>query len=384
MKAEQLFQAIGGVESSRLMESELRMKNPPLSQKKEEPIMREKKRVRVIRNLLVAAVLVSVLAITAVAAGNSFGLREYLSELGMKDSEALEKLSVTPTETPGTETGQPSVSSPEEQDAPADGNEGVSYWNRFAKYTVYEAVLDRNAIYVAVKITPLDSETTLVPDIAFDEDIVTADGKTLADLLKEEETTGRKLTHAGVRLNNSDGSVEGLGYTYKFDEEGNLYYFISGQNTYDGTEMSIHCVGLARTGDMSLAERVEFDVALASKSTEVKQFEAEIVDPGKVYEETGIRMGKIECEETELGVYFIVSYTVFDSQYEYLSMWLLGADGGELPRLPGVSFQREQLPDGSYSQKLGYQKLKSTEGLQLVIKDVWNDISYGPYPVDFH
>lgn len=378
MNAEHLFQAIGDMESSRLVESEMRSKKPPLSLTKEEPEMKKKKSTRVIRNLLIAAVLASLLAVTAMAVGNSFGLRDYLSELGLKDTEAVEKLSVVPTEAPGTAFGQ---MTDREQDAPDNGDEGVSFWNHFAKYTVLEAVLDRNSLYVSVKISPLDSDTILVPDIAFDEDVVTADGKTLTDLRNGEDA--EKLIYAGVRLDNSDGSVEGLGYTFKFDDEGNLYYYVSGQNTYEGTELSIHCTGLARTEDMPLAERVEFDVTLSNKSTESIKHEAEITDPGKVYEETGIRMGKIGCEETELGVYISISYSVADSQYEYLSMWLVGPDGKELPRLPGVSFQAEQLSDGSYNQTLAYQKLESTEGVQLVIKDVWGDTCFGPYSVNF-
>ena len=95
-------------------------------------------------------------------------------------------------------------------------------------------------------------------------------------------------------------------------------------------------------------------------------------------------MGKISCEETELGVYITISYSTAYTQYEYLSMWLVGPDGKELPRLPGVSFQREEISDGSYSQTLAYQKLESMEGVQLVIKDVWGDTCFGPYSVDFH
>ena len=379
MNAEHLFQAIGGVESSRLMESEMRSKNPPLSQTKEEPEMKKKKSTRVIRNLLIAAVLASVLAVTALAAGNGFGLRDYLTELGMKNMEAVEKLSAVPTGDPGTESGQPSGG---ERDATTNGDEGVSFWNQFAKYTVSEAVLDRNSLYVSVKITPLDDETILVPDIAFDEDIVTADGKTLTELRNGENAS--KLIYAGVRLDNSDGSVEGLGYFFKFDAEGNLYYYISGQNTYEGTELSIHCTGLARTESMPLAERLEFDVTLTNKSTKSIKFEAEIVDPLKVCDETGIRMGKISCEETELGVYITISYSAGYSQYEYLSMWLVGPDGEELPRLPGVSFQREEISDGSYCQTLAYQKIESMEGVQLVIKDVWGDTCFGPYSVNIH
>ena len=98
--------------------------------------MKKKKSTRVIRNLLIAAVLVSVLAVTALAAGNGFGLRDYLTELGMKNAEAVEKLSVVPAG--GLE---PSAGG---QDAPANGNEGVSVSNRFAKYTVSSGFIATN------------------------------------------------------------------------------------------------------------------------------------------------------------------------------------------------------------------------------------------------
>lgn len=69
MKPEDLFLAIGEVESSRLARSELTMECPS-ARETEEPDMK-KKRVnprRIIRNLLIAAVIVSMLAVTAYAA----------------------------------------------------------------------------------------------------------------------------------------------------------------------------------------------------------------------------------------------------------------------------------------------------------------------------
>ena len=70
MKREDLFLAIGEVEGRRLLRSELTVQEPSAVETKEEPVMK-KKRVnvgRIIRNVLVAALIVSILSVTAYAA----------------------------------------------------------------------------------------------------------------------------------------------------------------------------------------------------------------------------------------------------------------------------------------------------------------------------
>ena len=69
MKREDLFAAIGQVESSRLARSELEMTNPSPVEQEEEPNM-TKKRIstgRIIRNILAAAIILSMLGVTAYA-----------------------------------------------------------------------------------------------------------------------------------------------------------------------------------------------------------------------------------------------------------------------------------------------------------------------------
>lgn len=70
MTSEELFLAIGQVEGSRLLRSELTVQEPSAVSTKEEPDM-TKKRVsmgRIIRNVLIAAIIVSMLGVTAYAA----------------------------------------------------------------------------------------------------------------------------------------------------------------------------------------------------------------------------------------------------------------------------------------------------------------------------
>ena len=69
MKQEDLFEAIGNVESSRLLRTELETGNVPHATDKEDKTMKKHSAKRIIRNLLIAAVLVSMLGITAYAAG---------------------------------------------------------------------------------------------------------------------------------------------------------------------------------------------------------------------------------------------------------------------------------------------------------------------------
>ena len=67
MKAEELFLAIGEVESSRLTRSELTTARPSGQREQEEPKMKKRNVSRILRNLLVAALTVSALAVTAYA-----------------------------------------------------------------------------------------------------------------------------------------------------------------------------------------------------------------------------------------------------------------------------------------------------------------------------
>ena len=67
MKAEELFLAIGEVESSRLTRSELTATRPSGQREQEEPKMKKRNVSRILRNLLVAALIVSLLAVTAYA-----------------------------------------------------------------------------------------------------------------------------------------------------------------------------------------------------------------------------------------------------------------------------------------------------------------------------
>ena len=131
MTSEDLFRAIGTVESSRLLRSELTVsENASCDAQKEEPNMKRHTLTRGLRNLLVAAALISALAVTAYAAMKTFGLKDLLSQWGMQDTSALENLTVTPVET---------------DSAPSEG-ETFAHATRYAGFTVEEAILEMNLV----------------------------------------------------------------------------------------------------------------------------------------------------------------------------------------------------------------------------------------------
>ena len=76
MKAEELFLAIGEVESSRLTRSELTTARPSGQREQEEPKMKKRNVSRILRNLLVAALIVSALAVTSLRGGGLCDLRQ--------------------------------------------------------------------------------------------------------------------------------------------------------------------------------------------------------------------------------------------------------------------------------------------------------------------
>lgn len=350
MTREDLFLAIGQVESSRLARSELSV---PSREIKEDKTMKARPR-RIFRNLLIAAVIVSMLAVTAYAAIRGFGLKEQLTQFGMKNPQVLDPISETISD-----------------------EEGYEWSTQYAGFSIEEAVLDSNTLYISAKIVPLQNDCVLVPGIAFDEDVVTADGLTLRQL-KEQN---RALVYADVRCNNSDGFVDGLGYTFQIGENGELYYYIMGKNTFFGKEFALPCRGITHTGTMESKESVDFEVTLTDKSTAVEG--EKYLPEARAFEETGIRVNSISVSETEMGAYVTFNYDLPEGKYEYISMRLVGLNGEELPELPGANVGGAQSLGGqTFEDTRAYQKPLSVEELQLVIKDVWGEGSYGPYAIE--
>lgn len=347
MTREDLFLAIGMVEESRLQRSELEMSGPEA---------KHRKTGRVFRNFLIAAIIVSMLAVTAYAAARRFGLKEWLSGLGMTNLEELDAISVT--------------IQPQEETLTYD------WATHDAAFVVQEAILDDNSIYVAARIVPMRENCILVPDIAFDEDIVTSDGLTLAELRE----TNAPIVYAGIRCENSDGSVDGLGYSFKIGENGDFYYHISGQNTYQKDSFELPCTGLSHTGTIASKESVDRSVMLHNKSNTTEK--TLCIPEERMFSETEVQVNSISFSETQLCIYVTFNYTLPEEKYEFLSLRLVGTDGKELSSLPGFSGgEAKCIADNTFEATRAYQKPLDINELKLIMKDVWKDKEYGPYAI---
>ena len=345
MTREDLFLAIGMVEESRL-------------ERTEHPVIEIKGRnhKRILRNFMIAAIIVSMLAVTAYAA-RRFGLKEWLIELGMTNLEELDTISVT--------------IQPQEETLTYD------WITNDAAFVVQEAILDDNSIYVAARIVPMNENCILVPDIAFDEDVVTSDGLTLAELRESKAS----IVYAGIRCENSDGSVDGLGYSFKIGENGDFYYYISGQNTYRKDSFELPCRGLSHTGTIESKECVDFSVMLHNKSNTTEK--TVCIPEERAFSETEVQINSISFSETELCIYVTFNYTLPEEKYEFLSLRLVGTDGKELSSLPGFSGgEAKHISGNTFEATRAYQKPLDINGLKLIMKDVWNDTEYGPYAIE--
>ena len=345
MTREELFAAIGMVEERRLERTE----HPVIE-------IKGKSHKRLLRNFMIAAIIVSMLAVTAYAA-RRFGLKEWLSELGMTNLEELDAISVT--------------IQPQEETLTYDRT------TNDAAFVVQEAILDDNSIYVAARIVPMNENCILVPDIAFDEDIVTSDGLTLAELRE----TKASIVYAGIRCENSDGSVDGLGYSFKIGENGDFYYYISGQNTYRKDSFELPCRGLSHTGTIESKECVDFSVMLHNKSNTTEK--TVCIPEERMFSETEVQINSISFSETELCIYVTFNYTLPEEKYEFLSLRLVGTDGEELSSLPGFSGgEAKNISGNTFEATRAYQKPLDMNELKLIMKDVWKDTEYGPYAIE--
>lgn len=334
----------------------------------------------VLQKAAAAAILLVCLPVTAYAAAKGFGLLDYLDQLGIENLQDVEKLVVTPSEIPADVAENQDA---ETEQIPAHQDNNVVYRTQYAQYTVEEAILDSNIIFIAAKVTPLDSRYLLIPDISFSEDVFTIEGVEVGTAEEYAASEGKEIVYAGIRFGDTEGILEGAGYSYKLAADGSVYYYCQAANSFGSKEILLQCTGLAHTAAMAVADRVEFEVYLTDQSTATTKKICTTIDPAAVLE-TGVQVNSITFEETELGTYVHINYTIVEPKFEYASLQLLDVNGEELPDLPGAVTGPVENPDGSLTATRAYQKLKTTDGLVLVIKDVWNttnveDPNYGPY-----
>lgn len=317
----------------------------------------------------VAAVLAITIPIAGYAAVNGLGLKERLAKWGMQDVQALEELTNSQEEISGGATNVASESGGQE--------EAAGYSTQYAKYFVEEVILDSKTLYVKAKIMPLDDTYLLIPDIWMGENII-VDGVNMGTVEEYAASQGKTPVYAGIRFDNSETPINGGGYDYSLSADGSMYYYFSGENTFSSNEIALECTGLARTEGMNKADRVEFKVQLRDKSSVVASRIYTTFDT-KALEETGIQINSLTLEETELGLYATFNYAANDAKFDGIFFKVMDASGKELEYLPGVGGAATGNEDGTFNCVLYYQKPATMDGLQFAIRDIGNDVNYGPY-----
>ena len=301
-----------------------------------------------------AAILVLVLPVTAYAAVAGFGLMDYLKQSGMKDTQPAMKLS-------------------------SDLVEQTPYSNNFAEYTVTEATCDSNTIYLAAKITPLDNSYLLVPQFISDDNLLEVDGEVVGTLSEYAAVQGKTVVYADIGYHSGEEHLDGS-VDFRCSGDGTLYYYVSAANIFQGRkDIVLKCSGVAYTEEMSVADRVEFEVGLLDKSTASALPVYTIFSP-EAYADTGIRINSLTLEETEMGLYATFNFTTTEAKFQDIVFKLVDSEGTELAYLPGeMGTGTIDNGDGTFSRTNNYQKPSSMEGVKIVIRDFVSAVNYGPY-----
>lgn len=306
----------------------------------------------------VAAVLAVTIPIAGYAAVRGLGLKDYLAKRGLQDAQAVEALTSSDLELSGS----------------------VSYQNGYADYTILEAVCDSQILYLAAQVRPLDSGDFLIPQYVMAEDSVInlgIDGLTEGTVGEYAASQGKRLVYASVGYSSGESYLDGA-EDFRYGDDGTLYYYYSAQNISGSKEITLKCAGLAYTAEMSVADRVEFEVTLFDKSN-ARDTRYTVFDP-MAASETGIQLNELLITETEIGLYVKFTFVKEESASESVVLNLLDAQGNQLESMPGIAGTGTMdNGDGTYSATMYYQKPSSMEGLQFAVRDWENAISYGPY-----
>lgn len=326
-----------------------------------------------------AAILLAVcLPVTAYAAVKGLGLKDKLAQWGMQDIQAVEDLSVSASEISG---GATEDAFPDTAQTSASQEEPGVYSDRFANYSFVEAILDSKTIYVAAKITPLDSNYLLIPYFSSPDEVFTIDGVTVGTAEEYAASQGKEIVYVNILFDNKENPIQGAGYDCQLAADGSVYYFFMGENTFGSKEITMQCRTSSYTKDMDLEEYEfgEFEVALTDKST-VSASSVYTVFDSKAYEETGIRINDLTIEETEMGLYTTFTYAVSEAKCQDVFFKVVDASGKELAFMPGLAGTVTiDNGNGTFSRTNYYQKPANQEGLQFVIYDFNTGTYYGPY-----
>lgn len=309
-----------------------------------------------------AIVLVCILSFgtTTYAAAKYFGLMDFLGKTKITESESAEKL------TGETMAGQ-----------------GYSVSNEYATYTLKEALVDKELIYMVVEVAPKSDSYLLAMQDCSPEDSVMnlgIDGVTEGTIQAYADEFGKELVLIGMALF-KDKELISCVHDAKGTTEGKLYYCITATNGFNINELNLKFTGTARLSSGKTMEdisRCNLDIILRDYSSQEEKTYLPVMKNG--WEDGRIDLKKVEVRETELGLYATYIYMVDQSEEEqYIGFVLSDTEGNKFNYMPYYINGGEEILDNGYHKvTYAYQKPENVSDLHLYISGVSKELDEIP------
>ena len=309
-----------------------------------------------------AITLVCILSLgtTAYATAKYFGFVDFLSKAEITESESIEKLT---------------------RETMAE--QGYSTSNEYATYTLKEALVDKELIYMVVEVTPKSESYLLAMEYCSPEDSVMnlfIDGVTEGTVQEYANELGKELVFVGMGLFKDEDLVSCV-HDAKGTTDGKLYYCITATNGFGVNELDLKFAGSAYLSSAQTMEdisRCSLDITLRDYSSQEEKAYMPVMS--NEWEDSGFELNVVEVKETELGVYATYVYKVEQlKEDQYIGFALSDADGNKLDYMPYYINDGEEILDDGYCEvTYAYQKPENVKDLQLYISGVSEELDEIP------
>ena len=309
-----------------------------------------------------AITLVCILSLgtTAYAAVKYFGLMDFLGKTEMIESESSEKLIQEKME-----------------------EQGYSASNEYATYTLKEALVDKELIYMVVEVAPKSDSYLLAMQDCSPEDSVMnlfIDGVTEGSVQEYADENGKELVLVGMALFKDEELISCV-HDAKGTTDGKLYYCITATNGFGVSELDIKFTGSARLSSAQTMEdisRCSLDITLRDYSSQEEKTYMSVMENG--WEDSGFDLKAVEIKETELGIYATYIYKADQFEEEpYIGFVLSDTEGNKFNYMPYYINGGEEILDNGYHKvTYAYQKPENVSDLHLYISGVAEELDEIP------
>ena len=309
-----------------------------------------------------AITLVCILSLgtTAYAAAKYFGLVDFFGKKGLVEYETTEKLT---------------------QEKMAE--QGYSASNEYATYTLKEALVDKELIYMVVEVAPKSDSYLLAMQDCSPEDSVMnlfIDGVTEGSVQEYADEHGKELVLVGMGLFKDEELISCV-HDAKGTTDGKLYYCITATNGFGVSELDLKFTGSARLSSAQTMEdisRCSMDITLRDYSSQEEKAYMPVME--NEWRDSGFDLDTIVVKETELGVYATYVYKVEQlKEDQYIGFILSDTGGNKFDYMPYYINGGEEILDNGYHKvTYAYQKPKNVSDLHLYISGVAEELDEIP------